>query len=93
MTIVSRMSERGCQRKRCDSTAVAHSTLRQAGRCVFACIANLSKVVHDALAPVGYEDETGFHFGQPPENADMVLAKSDAPIDARFARPQRPLFS
>ena len=86
MTIVSRMSERGCLRKRRDSTAVTHSTVRQAGWCVFASIASLSKAVHDALAPVGYEDETGFHFGQPPVSADIVPAKFDAPGNVRLAR-------
>ena len=93
MTIVSRMSERGCLRKRRDSTAIAYTTLRRAGRCVFAGIASLSKAVHDALAPVGYEDETGFHFGQPPVSAEIVPAKFDASGDPRLARPHRPLFS
>lgn len=68
MTIVSRMLERGDIRERCRAdgrTAVLPRT-----RFVFAPWAVWEALVR-SFAPMGYEDESGFHYGLPPVNGDL----------------------
>ncbi len=68
MTIVSRMLERGDLRERC--RAESHSGIARRPRLGLA-PRTMWEALLRSLAPMGYEDKTGFHYGLPPANGDL----------------------
>jgi hypothetical protein len=64
MTIVSRMAEAGEIPRRYRGTAVV-STRR-----IREHLDSLGRRLLNVIAPMGYEDELGFHYGAPPKRSD-----------------------
>ena len=62
MTIISRMTETSCLSRQNPDRRAAKSTLRTDVR-----REPLRDRLLDAIAPIGYEDELGFHYGMPPQ--------------------------
>jgi len=65
MTILSRMLERNYLIKGQDS-AGRDTTLPVVGcRSLLRSVVSVWEALLDSAAPIGYEDETGFHYGPP----------------------------
>lgn len=72
MTIVSRMLERSSLPKG-QNSRVRNPTKGPSDRQgLLAYVAALLDAGLNAIAPVGYEDETGFHYGLPPIERNPV---------------------
>jgi hypothetical protein len=66
MTIVSRMLERSHLSKGCDSSPTNFGLPTHARRSRLTRIVFLWNAALQAIAPLGYEDEIGFHYGPTP---------------------------
>lgn len=69
MTIISRMTESSPLPKRY-LVASRHSAPPLPGLATR--IVALWNAALDAIVPLGYEDETGFHYGTPPADRDIA---------------------
>jgi len=65
MTIISRMPETSHLPSRHPGTRTSASAIS-----IRMWLALMSNGLLDAIAPKGYEDESGFHYGEPPRQTD-----------------------